>query len=223
MSLPALSLLLMHVALAPAALADATGREAVDHVICEVHAMTGPQSTFGEAGQRTLGLRNSLLVEGYRIAIGETVTQDVTFALEAHAGYFLTKHVMLGGLLGYSHERAILENPAQNALRLGPEVAYNVPINTHVSFLPAFGVLYGYASNRNAHLTATHRLHTVSLALDLSFVVTLREHLSVSFGPFIKQSIYGHRPASLFTDGVITEASSVQTLYGLSIGLLGWF
>jgi hypothetical protein len=233
MLLPSLCLLITHLAVqgvrpasAPVASAAAQNvplsTQEPECVVCHVNVVDEPERRFGQSGQWTLGLSNSMQLQGFRISVDEHVTQDVAFSLDLIVGYFLSRHISVGGLLGFSHSRLVLRDPPVNSLSVGPQLGWNLELSPRVSFYPNVGLLYGYYSDRIATASATTRLHTIDVGVDVAFVITLREHLSISVGPYVKQSVYGRILPSQFLTDSIAEASSVQTYYGLKVGIVGW-
>jgi hypothetical protein len=176
---------------------------------------------FGAAGQLVLGGASSAFVFGEHHRLGAYRDNAMSLDLRLLTGRFVVRNVLLGFTGGYA-----LQLFAQQSLpsvgHVGPLAGYNVRLHDYASLLPTFALtydtwaMYGQPSVRH---------HAINLAIDVTFVMQLTQHLALSFAPFVKQSVYhglqGNVPDSSTNTGF--GKATWDTVYGLKAGVLGWF
>lgn len=190
----------------------------------EVTLQLHPVTHFGAAKQMFVHGATAMNLFGRHTetpkALGPVFKNDaLQLGAAAKAGYFFTD-MFAAGLTGDVNLNNNMSGQGFT-MHVGPFVAVDVPLHHHLSFFPSLAGTYGYGNNINKASGMSTFAHDIELELQLTVLVHVTEHFSVSVSPYANQVVYG-RGGSGVGEHVSKEQGTWATNYGAKLGLLFW-
>ena len=169
----------------------------------------GPSARFVNKGDLFLNGASAAGLGGTHTSSGGASVNTFDLSLQLGMGYFVSKHIAIGGEFAFAVDAG--GGSTQVGLALGPVLTGRIRVNDRSAFLPSFGLLYGMNYYSSASLTTNQ----VLLDINLPFAFSLVPGVLVTFGPYVQPG-FGSGSAP----GGSSSATSVS--YGVRAGLLGW-
>lgn len=178
---------------------------------------------FGARGQNVLGGNSGLLLSGaHRRLAGGYHANSLAVDLRLVAGRFWVQNLLFGVSGGYATDLFDTDYGQPTRGHIGPVAGYNFVVHEHADFLPTLALSY---DTWTAPSDAALRHHEINIGIDLSFVMHIGQALALTLAPFVKQSVY-HSVHAARDDArldVFAAGATWDTLYGIKVGILGWF
>jgi hypothetical protein len=188
----------------------------------EEPTVRGDLPVFGQRGQLVLRGATSANVLGIHAQTSlnkVTLKSDqIGFSVAPSAGVFVIDNLLVGGLVNVSY--AYVSHLYDVSAGVGPYLGYRVGMSPHTSFLPTLGAIYTYDRSHINAVDGENNVgkvdidsHRIDLRLHADFVFHLAHRVSMTVGPFARQSVYNQSGGN---------KGPWITTYGINVGVLGW-